>query len=164
MAVLQNPTARKRFVPKRRTREDGMQRVLANYMLATYPGVIFRSDGGGLPLSKAQAGMFKSMQEARGFPDFMILEPSRGYNGCFIELKYDGTVLKRPKDGKKVNAGDYKIRKKGDWYDMHIEEQAKYMSRLAKKGYFCRFAVGIDAAKQVVDWYLDRKPQQGTIF
>lgn len=161
--MLANPVARARHVPKRKTREDGLQKSLAVHMRANYPGVIFRSDGGGLPLNKAQAGIFKSMQESSGYPDFFIAHQSRGYAGCYVELKADNTVLRRPKDGKKLVQGDYKIRKKGDWYNMHIEEQAACMKRLSKAGYFCRFAVGIDAAKQVVDWYMN-VPKTKTMF
>lgn len=162
-ALLVNPVQKRRFVPKRKTREDGLQKTLAVYMRSNYPGVIFRSDGAGLKLTKAQAGIFKAMQEGSGYPDFFIAHASRGYNGCFIELKIEGTVLRRPKDGKKLVAGDYKIRKAGDWYNRHIEEQANCMKRLSKAGYFCRFAVGIDAAKQVVDYYMN-KPQTKEMF
>jgi hypothetical protein len=56
------------------------------------------------------------------------------YFGLYIEIKKDGTKLKRDKDAKKILKGDTKIRKKGDWFDKHIEEQAEILEKLRERG------------------------------
>jgi hypothetical protein len=49
------------------------------------------------------------------------------------------------------------LRRKGEWFDQHIEEQAATLKRLAMKGYLCKFAVGFEQAKRAVDEYLSGK-------
>lgn len=61
------------------------------------------------------------------------------YNGLLIELKRDGTRLKK---------------KDGSWASEHIEEQARVLQTLREKGYAAEFAVGFDEAKKIIDWYL----------
>ena len=47
-----------------------------------------------------------------------------------------------------------KIRKKGDWWDKHIEEQAKMLEKLRTRGYKAEFGVGLEECKQIIDEYL----------
>lgn len=148
--------------------EQGVHKAVCQYIRVQYPKAPFRTDGAGLWLSKTQAGIYASMQYKPGWPDLFIAYPMRHtfddghtvqYAGLFIELKKDGTVLKRPKDGKFVVKGDYKIRKAGDWYDRHIEEQADMLRQLNSLGYLARFAVGFDKARKIIDWYMDIKKE-----
>lgn len=74
--------------------------------------------------------------------------------GLFLELKKEGTKIIRDKDAKKILKGDYKLRKKGDWWDLHTEEQAKVLEGLRQRGYRAEFAVGLEEAKKLIDEYL----------
>jgi len=132
---------------------------IATYMRYQYPKVIFTFDQAGLNLSKAQAGMNKAIQGGRGWPDFFIARPKRfkngeWYHGLFIEIKKDGTKLKREKNGTKILKGDTKIRLIFDWFDKHIEEQADMLYALEQEGYKAVFAVGYDEAVKIIDLYL----------
>lgn len=77
-----------------------------------------------------------------------------GYFGLFLELKRDGTVLKRPKDARAILKGETKLRRAGDWFDDHVEEQAMMLERLRRLGYKAEFAAGFDSAKKIIDEYL----------
>ena len=76
--------------------------------------------------------------------------------GLYIEIKKDGTKLKRDKDAKKLLKGETKIRKKGDWWDKHVEEQAEMLEKLRAKGYKAEFGVGFDECRQIIAEYLRR--------
>ena len=73
--------------------------------------------------------------------DYLRLQyPDACYKfGLFIELKKDGTRLKK---------------KNGDWANDHIAEQALVLEELQKRGYTAEFAVGFDQAKELIDKYL----------
>lgn len=60
-------------------------------------------------------------------------------HGLFIELKKDGTRLKK---------------KNGEWATEHIAEQAEVLEELRKRRYCAEFAVGFDEAKRIIDEYL----------
>lgn len=80
-------------------------------------------------------------------------------NGGFIsdsilKSKKDGTKLKRDKDAKKPLKGEIKIRKKGDWFDKHIEEQAEMLEKLRARGYKAEFGIGLEECKKIIDEYL----------
>jgi hypothetical protein len=132
-------------VPKRRLKnhEANLQRAICRYLRSQYPHVIFRSDGGGLPLSQTQAGLFKSMQSTNGFPDLVIYQPSRGYHALMIELKKDGTTIYQ-KIGK--NKGKLVA-------NPHIRNQAQVLQNLHDLGYCARFGVGYDHTVKLIDWY-----------
>jgi hypothetical protein len=68
-----------------------------------------------------------------------IAEPAKGCHGLFIELKREGTRLKK---------------KDGTWASAHLEEQNEVLNQLQKKGYAAYFAVGFEEAKQIIDDYL----------
>ena len=76
------------------------------------------------------------------------------YFGLYIEIKKDGTKLKRDKDAKKPLKGEIKIRKKGDWWDKHIEEQAEMLERLRERGYKAEFGVGYESTVKMIRDYL----------
>lgn len=61
------------------------------------------------------------------------------YAGLFLELKRDGTRLKK---------------KSGEWANEHIAEQAELLHILRQKGFSAEFAVGFDEAKKIIDEYL----------
>lgn len=124
-------------------REANMQQTLAQYMRVKYPSVIFRTDfAAGIKMTMGQAVKHKSMQHGRAYPDFFVARANRGYHGLFVELKAPG---------QKVYLKDGTISK-----ERHIQEQAEVIQMLTNAGYYARFAVGIDRAIEIVDWYLDK--------
>lgn len=133
--------------------EQGIHKRVCYYLRKEYPGIMFRTDGAGLHLSKSQAGIFKSMQSGPGWPDLFIPVSKRGYHGLFLELKQEGTAIYLkigPRKGKLVA-------------NEHIQQQAAVLEDLNKAGYFARFCVGEEKAKQLIDWYME-KPVNTTIF
>lgn len=133
--------------------EQGIHKRVCAYLRKEYPGVMFRTDGGGLRLSKTQAIAYAQMQYSPGWPDLYIPVKKRGYGGLFIELKKEGTSIYM-KNGER----------KGQLVsDPHIRQQAATLDYLNRQGYFARFAVGEDAARRIIDWYFERK-DNGTLF
>lgn len=133
-------------------KEEIIQQQVADYLRLQYPDVIFHSDfGSGTKLTMGQAVRQKRLNGGRrAWPDMFIAEPKDGLNmhtngnpniyaGLFIELKKDGTRLKK---------------KDGAWASEHLAEQADLLDRLEFRGYKAVFAVGFDEAKEVIDDYL----------
>lgn len=125
----------------RNNREYQICKDIAIYMRMQYPAILFHFDLAGLNLSKAQAGMNKSIQYHRGFPDLFIAEPKNGYSGCFIEVKTEGTNL---------------YKKNFEAATPHISEQSEFMDILRIKGYKCDFGIGWDKCKLLIDEYLKK--------
>lgn len=65
--------------------------------------------------------------------------PTKWLHGLYIELKKDGTRLKK---------------KDGNWATEHIAEQAETLEQLRKEGYKAEFAIGFEQAKKIIDEYL----------
>lgn len=131
--------------------ESQLQQQVATYLRLQYPNVMFHSDyGAGVKLTARQGAVQKRQNGGRrAWPDMFIAEPNmlpdgRGAFGLFIELKREGTRLKK-KDGK--------------WASPHIEEQADVLDRLAFRGYRAEFACGFEEAKKFIDNYLGGKDE-----
>lgn len=133
--------------------EAELQSQVAIYLRMKYPDVIFHSDfGSGVRLRPHQARMQKIQNGGRrAWPDMFIAHPVevdhgqpswRKYAGLFIELKKDGTRLKK---------------KDGSWASEHIAEQAAMLSELQHRGYMADFAIGFDQATRLIDEYLGGK-------
>jgi hypothetical protein len=114
---------------------------------------MFRSDGGGLPLSQTQAAIFKSQQSDSGWPDLTIFKPSRGYHALMIELKKEGTAIYLKTGRRKGKLSS----------NPHIQNQAAVLNKLNAEGYCARFGVGFDSTVKLIDWYLG-KPQNTELF
>lgn len=118
-----------------------IQMMLAEYLTLQYPGVIFRSDLGGIRLNMGQAVEAKKLQGGqRGFPDMAILTPRHGYYGLFGEIKTSA-------DEVYTKAGRMR-------QDTHTQEQARMLQRLCAEGYKAGFWCGFDQAREVIDDYL----------
>ena len=143
-----------RRIPKYNS-EHNLDEQIARYLQLQYPYVIYRFDiAADLKLTPGQAAKHKRLHPERGYPDLFIAEPKvaktrcrvltdeertelekgmefirvkiqQNYHGLYLEIKKDSTKLKREKDIKKPLKGETKIRKKGDWWDKHVEEQAE---------------------------------------
>lgn len=133
---------------------------VVDYLKIQYPLIPFRTDfAAGIKMTPGQAVKHKRLQYDRAWPDLFIAtasykNKSADYYGLFIELKKPGTKLKRERDATRKTAGDPKLRRAGDWYDLHIEEQAEMLATLRIHGYKAEFAVGFDEAKAIIDEYL----------
>lgn len=151
--------------------EENLQVMVADYLRLQYPNILFHSDfGSGIKLTIGQAAKQKRQNGGRrAWPDMFIARHKmlpvaneyapngydvRCFGGLFLELKKDGTKLKREKDCKNILKGDTKLRKAGDWWDQHIEEQAEKLEQLRDEGYRAEFAVGFEEAKKIIDGYL----------
>lgn len=125
-------------------KEAEIQQCVADYLRFQYPNVIFHSDfGSGIKLTMGQAVKQKRLNGGRrAWPDMFVAEPTLDYSGLFIELKKDGTRLKK---------------QNGEWSSEHIAEQARMLSELQARGYKADFALGFDQAKNLIDDYLGGK-------
>lgn len=144
-------------------RESDLQVLVADYIRLKYPDILFHSDyGSGIKLTPGQAIIQKRQNGGqRGWPDIFIAEARYRINygrpesltpmdrryralqylkyGLFIELKKDGTRLKK---------------KNGEWATPHIAEQAEVLQALRDRGYEAEFAVGFEEARLLIDGYL----------
>lgn len=125
----------------REDKEYQLAKAVSTYLKLQYPDVIFHFDYAGLNLSKAQAGKMKAIQGERGWPDLFIAERRERFWGLFIELKIAGTKL---------------FKRNGSHATPHIAEQSKMLVLLSEKGYKCRFGIGFDDVKMIIDEYLSR--------
>ena len=108
--------------------EHSLYEQIACHLQTQYPDVIYRFDlAVDLKLTPGQAAKHHRLHQKRGYPDLLIAESSENVNskdwnsivrkwgfyfGLYIEIKKDGTKLKRGKDAKKLLKGEVKIRKK----------------------------------------------------
>lgn len=124
--------------------EAELQNQVADYLRLQYPNVIFHSDfGSGIKLTPGQAIRQKRQNGGiRAWPDMFIAEPTAKKHGLFIELKREGTRLKK---------------KDGTWASEHLAEQDDLLDRLRFRDYEAQFAVGFDEAKRIIDDYLGGK-------
>lgn len=124
--------------------ESELQANVALYIKMQYPEVLFHSDfGSGIKLKPWQAKAQKIQNGGRrAWPDMFIAEPKKNYHGLFIELKKEGTRLKK---------------KNGDWASSHIQEQYEVLDTLEFLGYKAKFAVGLEEALTLIDDYLGGK-------
>lgn len=124
--------------------EAELQKQVAIYIRMQYPDVIFHSDfGSGVKLTPWQARMQKMQNGGRrAWPDMMIAEPMGNYHGLFIELKREGSRLKK---------------QNGEWASSHIAEQNIMLNELSNKGYKAEFAIGFEQALDLIDDYLGGK-------
>lgn len=129
--------------------ESELHIMVADYLRLQYPDILFKSDyGAGIKLTAHQASIQKRQNGGtKGWPDIFIAKPKLSKNpkydqlftGLFIELKKDGTRLKK---------------KNGEWANEHLTHQAKILGKLREAGYKAEFACGFDEAKEIIDNYL----------
>lgn len=127
-----------------RKRETVIQLLLCGHVRTTYPEAIFTCDfAAGLFLPPWIAKLRADMSSGRGYPDF-TLDVKRGdFAGLRLELKTEDEVVYK-KDGT--------VRKsKND----RLQIQHDTLERLRKEGYCAEFAIGLEQAIGLVDWYMD---------
>lgn len=126
--------------PTRSQLEYQLQVNIAEYLRRQYPGVLFRSDLGGIKLTMGQAVKVKRLQAGRAFPDMFIAMPRNGCAGLFGEIKISHDEIY-------TKTGDLR-------QDEHTQEQYKTLCRLRQAGYAADFWCGFDEAKERIDEYL----------
>jgi len=67
--------------------EFELQCEVVKWLELNYPDALFCASAGGMRTTMRTAVKMKRAGYRKGFPDLFIYEPSRGYNGCAIELK-----------------------------------------------------------------------------
>lgn len=127
--------------------EADLQVQVAYYLRLQYPDVIFHSDyGSGVRLTRYQANVQRKQNGGRrAYPDMFIAKMMHGKGGLFIELKKEGTKLKK---------------KDGTWLTSHLAEQAEMLEMLKMEGYEACFGVGFDNTKAIIDSYLGGANEQ----
>lgn len=147
--------------PKRRKRldridEDTVHQQAVQYLSLRYRDTPIRTDyAAGLGLNKVQARKHARMQgNTRAWPDIQVAQPVKLYHGLYIELKAPDVELFMRRDGSTQRQDDYKVRLKGDWANIHYEEQAATLAKLRELGYWADFAVGFDEFQQILDNYM----------
>ena len=147
--------------------EQHLQIRCADWTRQVLPNVHFRSDTASGGFSSAyEKSTHNRQQSSDSEPDMMIFAARRGYNGLLIELKAECKhdkkhednicALKMLSDGRKIRKDDYKIRKKGDWKSLHIENQALCLQDYQDNwGYCARFVKGFEEYRRLLIWYFD---------
>ena len=109
---------------------------LRSWILKTRPNLddYFAHIGNERKCSVVQGAKLKAVGVKRGFPDFMLLLPSRGYHGLFIELK------RSERKQSKLSP-----------------EQLSWLIRLNNKGYLADVCYGADEAISLIERYLGEK-------
>lgn len=155
--------------------ETAIYEALALYINTKYPQLrgLYHFDLSGVNNSSVVSRSLYSRLNGKSWPDFQLSYPtfvkSSAYTFCnlYIEIKIEGTKLKREKDCPRILKGDYKLRKAGDWWDLHIEEQASKLDLLAEAGNIAVFGVGLAECCQVLDSYVEgfkAEADKGRIF
>lgn len=124
--------------------ETDLYEQVAQYLRLKHPSAIFHFDLSGMWTPSHKARNLYGRLNQRAFPDLFLAQPQLSHaaytaNGCFVELKKEGTRLKK---------------RDGSWASPHIEEQAAVLERLAQAGYIAQFATGLDEAVSIIDSYL----------
>ena len=114
--------------------------LIAQYLQVRHPNILYRFDlAADMKLTPGQARRHKELHPHRGYPDFFLAKPTRQYSGLFLEIKRDGTRLKK---------------RNGEWASEHIAEQAEVLQKLRENRYKAEFAVGYDEVIKLIDEYL----------
>lgn len=124
-------------------REKIVQLSLCGHVRSNYPEAIFNCDfAAGMKLTPGLAKLRRAMTSGRGYPDF-TLDVKRGdFAGLRLELKKEGEVIYN-KDG---------TVRKSDKDRLQIQHDT--LERLRKEGYCAEFAIGLEQAIGLVDWYM----------
>jgi len=107
--------------------ETELQNAVIRWLQQNYPHVRVSSTLNGVALSKRQAMIASKQQTHRGVPDLIIHHPNDHFPILYLELKKDGTRLRK---------------RDGSLYNDHIMEQAAYIYYLRDNGYCADFSVG----------------------
>lgn len=134
-------------------KEDHLYEQIAQYMNLKHPAIIYHFDLSGLWTPSHKARNLYGRLNRRAWPDLLMALPRRApiealdhgiiqsdtYSGLFLELKREGTRLKK---------------RDGSWANDHVAEQAVVLEQLAEQGYIAQFAVGFEQAVDIIESYI----------
>lgn len=154
--------------------EDELAKRLVGYINEFYPMLEWKYDYAGNNLSKAQAGKMSALNKRTGWPDFELFVQRNGFISLCVDLKKYGEKVHRTKDATTPCVIKYKkvrginkpipikenfIRKKGDYFNPHLQSQADAMEILRKNKRFCGFVIGLENTLFVLEsWILGDEP------
>lgn len=127
---------------KKEMSETQMTNAICKYLQLKYPKVEYRTDKDGNNASKTALWAKSAQKGKKGFPDLIIKQKNRKYNGLVIELK---------KEGVRVFKKDGSLRS-----DPHLQEQQEWLDWFSTLGCVATFAIGFDDAIQAIDCYLEQ--------
>lgn len=119
--------------------EKQLTKNICDYLKWQYKDVIFTVDTSGIKLLIGQAVQMKALRSNKGLPDLLIFEPNKYHKALFLEIKKEGTKLKK---------------KNGNFIDERIKKQNEIINKLLSKGYAAMFVFGFDDAKIRIDDYM----------
>lgn len=133
--------------PSRPQTEEQLYEQLVRYLRLRYPDVPFHFDLSGLWTPSHRLRNLYGRLNNRAWPDLFIATPAvtetgERYHGLFLELKRDGSRLRKAD---------------GSWASAHIAEQALVLADLAEQRYVAQFAVGLAEAIELIDSYLEAR-------
>ena len=120
-------------------KEESLHIAICKYIKLQYPKIVFTSESSGLRLTIGQAKKLKDMRSSNALPDILILEPSRGRHGLFLEVKTESPFKKNGKI--KSNA--------------HLQEQHDMLNILVEKGFDACFVWDFEMAKEIIYDYVE---------
>ena len=123
--------------------EYDLQVAITDYLRVVFPYIIFRSDLGGVRLSKGAAIKVKRIQKSRGFPDLSICASMIGYSGLYLELKPS-------KDDVFIKSRERLINGKAS----HLLEQCAVLMQLREQGYAADLVFGYTETVDSISEYL----------
>lgn len=123
------------------TPEEKLHFAIVDYLKLQYPNVYVISESSGVRVTPGLAKKLKRTRSAHVHLDLYILEPRNGFHGLILELKAKDIYQKKNPE----------LFLKSD----HINDQAKTIKELNKKGYLATFAIKFDEAKKIIDNYLN---------
>lgn len=126
-----------------RQREQVVQLALCQHTRREYPDAIFTCDfAAGLKLPPWLAKLRAAMSSGRGYPDY-TLDVKRGdFAGLRLELKAEGEVVYKRDGTVRASKND------------RLQIQHDTLEQLRKEGYCAEFAIGLDQATGILDWYM----------
>lgn len=154
--------------------EENEQKRFITWFKRQFPHAIIYTDfGAGLYLTNYERISMVAMRSRPGMPDIYIDWPATHningkditFHGCRLEMKKTGTAIYK-KDGVSLRKAPYtrKFNQNGRLHVRtgdHLQEQALTLEEYNKLGYFARFAVGIEHAKELAEWYMGVPKQLG---
>lgn len=162
--------------------EYGVSKRLSEYLQTFHKELEFRFDYAGLSTTRRvkdkktgqvnevvsiEAKKHKAISKRRGWPDFELYLWRGNSCGLCLELKKSGENLRMKRDARKpkvighktvkgarVKIRENKIRRAGEYVDLHVEEQGKALEILRINGRMAGFSVGLEATLINVEAYI----------
>lgn len=121
--------------------EEKLHSAISDYLKTQYPKILFISEPSGVRVSMGLAKKLKRMRSNHTHLDLYILEPKGEYHGLILELKAERIHQKKHPE----------LFLKSE----HVNDQRKTIKKLNDKGYMATFAIQFDAARKIIDDYLN---------